>query len=115
MNQFDHGDTDDEALAHIVYGDLPVPVDAEDVGEFVDTPIGKVRTLTFPAKYSNPLPGDDGELVPQEVRLMGYQALNGEINYSVFIDVTAVLGPDEAALVAAAIKDAVEDANRNNE
>jgi hypothetical protein len=37
-----------------------------------------------------------------------------EIDYSVLIDVTAILGPEEAALVAAAIADAVADANRHN-
>jgi hypothetical protein len=45
------------------------------------------------AVSTNPAREGDGELVPQEVRLMGFQDLAGQINYSVLIDVTAVLVP----------------------
>jgi hypothetical protein len=104
----------EDDLHRIVYGDLPMPADVDDVGDWVETTSGKLRVLTFPAIYSNPLPGDDGELVAQEVRLVGYQEENGAIRYSVRIDVTADVSAEEADLVAATIRDAVNDANRNN-
>jgi len=115
VNQFgDSDDTSEDALQRIVFGGRPVPRDVEDVGDFVETTTGRVRLLTFPAVYSNPLPGSDGELVAQEVRLVGCQEENGHITYVVRIDVTADLGPDEAGLVAAAIRDVIDAANRNN-
>ena len=106
---------DEESLSRIVFGELAVPADTEDIGdEWVTTPGGEYRLLKFPATYSNPQPGDDGQLVAQEVRLVGWQARNGQIEYSVLVDVTAVLMPNEAALVAAGITAAVEAAERRN-
>jgi hypothetical protein len=116
VNEFDDRrcDTSEDALKRIVYSDLPVPRDVEHMGEFMKTPDGKVRLLSFPAAYSNPQPNDDGELIAQEVRLMGHQEENGTITYGVLIDVTLLVSAEEAALVAAAIRDVADNADSNN-
>jgi hypothetical protein len=113
MSQFDHDDSE-ESVRGIVFGDLPVPLDVEKVGEFEDTPVGRLRELLFPAAYSNPVSVDDGAWIPQEVRLIGHQAENGKIGYGVRINVNGDVSDTEAALVAAAIEGASRDAERNN-
>jgi hypothetical protein len=119
VNQPDDGSTSEESLHHIVYGGLTLPVDVEHVGDWTETPSGEIRTLTFPAAYFPPRagPDGDGELEAHGVRLIGYQhKAGGAISYAVGIHISMDgLTPEEARLIAAAIRDVAENATRNNE
>lgn len=108
-------DLGDENMSRIVFGEITTPDDTEEIGRWNPYPDGQDRRLLkFRATYSNPVPDANGDLVPQEVRLMGLQTRDGCIEYSVWLNVTGLLMTNEAHLVRAAIIDVLEDADRNN-
>lgn len=116
MDESNGDATSEEELRRVVFGHLPLPADTVEVGEFEDTPHGKMRLLEFPAAYQNPLQDEDGEWVQQEVRLVGLQSESGRIGFGVRILMSAAhLDPDAASEVAAAIKGAAANAQRNND
>ncbi len=106
MSTSDNGDEiTDEDLRQVVFGDLEVPGDAV-VGEWVRTPHGILRDLTFPPIYEEPGIGT--------VELLGQQAQNGEIRYGVRINVNGDVSTELASLIKAAIGDAVSNAESLN-
>jgi hypothetical protein len=114
----DDGSTSEDSLHHIVYGPLPVPADVEHVGDWTEMPGGgEMRPLFFPALYALPRRGPDGEVEDHEVRLIGYQQkAGGTITYAVGIQVCLDgLTPEQALLIAAAIRDVAKNAINNNE
>lgn len=100
-------DISEDNLRSIVIGEIEVPADVVDTGDWMETSNGKLRALLFPPIFEHPGVG--------AVSLLGQQAENGEIRYGVRINVAGDLSPEMANLIRAAIVDAVNDAERNND
>ncbi|WP_131831996.1 hypothetical protein [Mycobacteroides abscessus] len=82
-------------------------MDVTDIGDWMPTPNGTLRTLSFPPIYEDPEVGT--------VSLLGQQAENGEIRYGVRINIAGDFSAELADSIRAAIVDAVDDAERNND
>ncbi|SIL99105.1 Uncharacterised protein [Mycobacteroides abscessus subsp. abscessus] len=97
----------EDTLRSIVIGALEVPADVVEIGDWMPTPNGTLRTLSFPPIYEDPEVGT--------VSLLGQQAENGEIRYGVRINIAGDFSAELADSIRAAIVDAVDDAERNND
>jgi hypothetical protein len=88
--------------------DPEVPAGVDTVGDWQMTPHGSGRLLGWAPIYENDVV-DRGDDQPNVVRITAMQAATGHLGmFGVAIDVVGILAADEAALVAAAIRDALD-------